>query len=106
MEQVIYDELRAVARTYGLTNYTEMGTLVGLGPHDSRLWAMLDEINRFEHENDRPMISALVIVQGENRPGSGFWVCASDLGKFIMGGDEDRFWSNELRRVWEYWASH
>ena len=59
MEQVIYDKLQAVARAHGLTNYTEMGTLVGLGPHDSHLWAMLDEINRFEHKNNRPMISAL-----------------------------------------------
>ncbi len=106
MEQVIYDKLQAVARLHELTNYTEIGALVGLGPHDFRLWAMLDEINRFEHEHKRPMISALVVVQEENRPGSGFWACASGLGKFIVGGDEDRFWSDELRRVWEYWASH
>jgi len=106
MEQVIYDELKEVARARELTNYTEVGALVGLEPHDSRLWAMLDEINRFEHEHKRPMISALVIAKQENRPGSGFWVCATDLGKFIKGEDEDRFWSDELRRVWEYWASH
>ena len=106
MEQVIYDKLQAVARAHELTNYTEMGALVGLEPHDSRLWAMLDEINRFEHEHKRPMISALVIARGENRPGSGFWVCATDLGKFIKGSDEDRFWIDELNSVWEYWASH
>ena len=106
MEQIIYDKLQSVARAHKLTNYTEMGVLVGLGPHDPRLWAMLDEINQFEHEHNRPMISALVIVQGENRPGSGFWVCASGLGKFIMGDDEDRFWSEELEKVWNWWASH
>lgn len=106
MEQIIYDKLQAVARAHDLTNYAEMGALVGLGPHDSRLWAMLDEINRFEDLHNRPMITALVVVQEENRPGSGFWVCASDLGKFVFGDDEDRFWTNELRRVWEYWATH
>jgi hypothetical protein len=106
MEQAIYNKLQAVARAHKLTNYTEMGALVGLDPHDSRLWAMLDEINRFEYENKRPMISALVISKEENRPGSGFWVCASDLGKFNKGDDEDIFWSNELRSVWDYWASH
>ena len=106
MEQVIYDKLQAVARAHELTNYTEMGALVGLKPYDPDLWAMLDEINQFEHEHKRPMISALVIAKEENRPGSGFWVCAFDLGKFIKGSDEDRFWSDELRSVWEYWASH
>lgn len=106
MEQVIYDKLQAVARARKLTDYTEMGALVGLQPHDFRLWAMLDEINQFENEHNRPMISALVISKEENRPGSGFWVCASGLGKFINGGDQDRFWSDELRRVWEYWATH
>ncbi len=65
MEQVIYDELQALARAHKSTDYTEMGALVGLEPHDSRLWAMLDEINRFEHEHKRPMISALVIARGE-----------------------------------------
>ena len=106
MEQIIYEKLQTVARAHELTNYTEVGALVSLGPHDVRLWAMLDEINRFEHEHKRPMISAVVIAKEENRPGSGFWVCASDLGEFIMGGDEDRFWNDELRRVWEYWTSH
>lgn len=106
MEQVIYDKLQSVARAHKLTNYSEMGLLVGLGPHDFRLWAMLDEINQFEYENNRPMISALVISQEENRPGSGFWACASGLGKFIEGSDKDRFWSEELRSVWDYWTSY
>ncbi len=84
MEQAIYGKLQAVARAHELTNYTKMGELVGLDPHDSRLWSMLDEINRFEHENKRPMISALVISKEENKPGSGFWVCASvDMPKLI-----------------------
>ena len=106
MEQVIYDKLQRVARAQALTDYTRMGALVGLQPHDFRLWAMLDEINQFEHDNKRPMISALVISREENRPGSGFWVCASGLGRFNERDDKDRFWSDELRRVWDYWGSH
>jgi hypothetical protein len=106
VEQVIYDKLQSVAHARHLTNYSEMGKLVGLAPHDYRLWVMLDEINQYEHLHNRPMISALVISQEENRPGSGFWACASGLGKYIEGSDKDRFWSEELGRVWDYWASH
>ena len=106
MDDEIYNKLIEVARAHELTNYSAVGVLVGLDPHDFRLWAMLDEINRFENENKRPMISALVISKEENRPGSGFWVCASDLGKFHMGDDEDRFWSDELRNVWSCWSQH
>ena len=104
MRDEIYDKLIEVAQAHTTTTYAAIGDLVGLDPHDFRLWAMLDEINRFENENKRPMISALVISKEENRPGSGFWVCASDLGKFHKGDDEDRFWSNELKSVWDYWT--
>ena len=106
MEQVIYDKLKEVARARESTNYTEIGALVGLEPYNPDLWKILDEINQSEHQQHHPMISALVVVQGENKPGSGFWACAIRLGKFTRGEDEDRFWSDELRRVWEYWASH
>ncbi len=50
------------------------------------------------------MISALVIAQGEDKPGPGFWAFAVGLGKFAWGEDEDQFWRDELKRVWDYWS--
>ncbi|MBA7605580.1 hypothetical protein ES703_12713 [subsurface metagenome] len=106
MREDIYKELIEVAWAHEFTNYTKIGALVGLQPYDSDLWAMLDDINRFEHENKRPLISALVVVQGKDEPGPGFWACAVRLGEFTWGGDKNRFWSEQLNSVWDYWASH
>ncbi|MFC1987763.1 hypothetical protein ACFLVH_04390 [Chloroflexota bacterium] len=105
MNQSIYEKLKKVAREKTLTNYTEIGLLVGLEPHNSILWGMLDDINHYEHQERRPMLSALVIVQAENKPGSGFFECARNLGVF-HGGDELIYWIEELNRVWDYWSSH
>jgi len=105
MHEAIYEKLKEVAREKTLTNYTEIGLLVGLEPHNPILWAMLDDINHHEHQEHRPMLSAVVIVQAENKPGSGFFECARNLGVF-QGGDELTFWVKALNRVWDYWSSH
>ena len=105
MNEIIYNKLQEVARERILTNYTEIGLLVGLEPHNSVLWGMLDDINHYEHREGRHMLSAVVISQAENIPGSGFFECARNLGLF-QGGNELLFWINELNRVWDYWSSH
>jgi len=105
MHQDIYEKLKEVAREKSLTNYTEIGLLVGLEPHNPILWGMLDDINRHEYRENRPMLSAVVIVQADNKPGAGFFECARNLGVF-QGGDELTFWVKELNRVWDYWSSH
>ncbi|MBI4283556.1 MAG: hypothetical protein HY663_03700 [Chloroflexi bacterium] len=105
VDETIYEKLKKVARAKELTNYAEIGLLVGLEPHNSILWAMLDNINRYEHSQRRPMLSSVVIVQAENRPGSGFWESARGLGLF-QNGDESIFWIEELKKVWDYWSSH
>jgi len=105
MNEIIYENLKEVARNRVYTNYTDVGLLVGLEPRNPILWGMLDEINRHEHQENRPMLSAVVINQAENIPGSGFFECARGLGLFH---DEDTllFWINQLNAVWNYWSSH
>ena len=104
IDETIYEKLKNVAQAGRLTNYTDVGVLVGLEPYNVILWGMLDDINQYEHSENRPMLSAVVIVERENKPGSGFFVCARELGRFH--GDEDSFWSSELNKVWAYWGSH
>lgn len=106
MYQVIYDKLIEVARAHTETNYETIGSLVSSKDHDFDLYRELDEIDRFEDQNKRPMITAVVINPISGTSGKGFLACAFRLGKFTWGEDEDSFWSDELRRVWEYWASH
>ncbi len=105
MHEAIYEKLKSVARAKAITNYAEIAPLAGLEPHNTILWGMLDEINRHEHRENRPMLSAVVIVQADNKPGSGFFECARGLGVF-QGGDELTFWIKELNIVWDYWSSH
>jgi len=46
---------------------------------------MLDEINRYEHREGRPLLSAVVVVQEDNKPGEGFFKLARELGVFQGG---------------------
>jgi len=49
------------------------------------------------------MLSSLVIHKDGNMPGSGYFECASGLGKFT-GQDKLEFWANEVNEVHKYWS--
>jgi hypothetical protein len=100
MYQVLYDKLIEVAQAHEKTTYDKIGSLVSSKNYNFELWRELDEIDRFVAQNDRPMISAVVINPQKGKPGQGFWACAAGLGKFAWGQDEDRFWHDELDHVW------
>lgn len=105
--QVVYDRLVEVARVRGTTTYSEVGELVGLDMSTEvgriRIAQILDDINWYENQGNRPMLSAIVILKNENIPGSGFFECARGLGKY-RGGDDLAFWSNEVKKVHRQWA--
>jgi hypothetical protein len=109
MHQAIYAKLKEVARAKGVTNYTDIGQMANLdmdSPADrNKIAEILDEINYYEHQQGRPMLSAVVIRQDINMPGSGFFECARQLGKY-RGNDDLVFWAHELIKVHSYWRSH
>jgi hypothetical protein len=76
MHQDVYEELKKVARSKNVTNYTAIGNMIGLdmgNPGDrNKIAKILDEINYHEHQHGRPMISAVVIRQDINMPREGF----------------------------------
>jgi len=108
MHEKIYEELKKVARDKKLITYTDIGEKVGLMASDPELWQMLDKINRKEHEQGHPMLSAVVVQkEGESygAPGDGFFKLARELG--VFGGDNKYiFWVGELNAVHNYWSSH
>jgi len=108
MHQRIYERLKEVARARGITNYTDIGRMDNLdmgNPADrNRIAEMLDEINHYEHQQGRPMLSAVVIRQDINMPGAGFFECARGLGKY-HGNDDLVFWAHELTEVHNCWQS-
>ena len=108
MREKIYEELKKVARAKRLITYSDIGKKVGLKANDLELWQMLDQINRQEHEQGRPMLSAVVVQkEGETygAPGDGFFKLARDLGVF-QGDHKYIFWVSELNVVHNYWSSH
>ena len=105
--EAIYDKLREVAKSRGITYYSEIAPLASLSmgsPGDrERIARILGDISTAEHQAGRSLLSAVVIRKEENSPGSGFFVLAKDLG-LHDGGDDFRFWVQELQRVHDYWS--
>ena len=108
MHAEIYEKLKEVARSQGIIYYSDIAPMAGLNmdlPSDRyAIGVILDEINRREHAQGRPMLSAVVVHKDSLKPGQGFFTLARSLGK-LVGNDEDSFYIRELRKVHDYWAS-
>ena len=86
--------------------YREVGDLIGLAPRSQRLYRVLDLVCCQEHHAGRPLLAALVVKEGTDCPGPGFFETARDLGLYNGNGRrKDReFWQAEVARVHAYWA--
>jgi len=108
MHKQIYEKLKEVARRGTVTYYSDIAPMAGLDmdlPNDRyEIGAILDDINQHEQRLGRPMLSAVVVHKESLKPGQGFFTLAQSLGLFA-GGDEDKFYIQELRRVHDFWAS-
>jgi len=69
-----------------------------------RLTNALYHVNKYEHENGRPLIGALVVRASDGLPGDGFYSCARGLDFKFDDSEETVFWEAELARVIEYWG--
>lgn len=106
---IVRQELIETAKARATISYSELGGLIGLdmGQPDQRtcLSDLLGEINIAEHDEGRPMLSAVAVLKGEGRPGSGFFEIARRLG--LCSKDkrvQEEFFVAELKRVYAYWA--
>jgi len=108
MHEQIYEKLKEVARAGTVTYYSDIAPMAELDmglPNDRyEIGVILDDINRYERELGRPMLSAVVVHKDTLMPGQGFFTLARALGLFV-GDDKDRFYIKELRKVHDYWAS-
>ena len=106
--KTIYEEIKEVAKDGGYVNYGDIAPLVGLDmemPGDRlRIGAILDRINRVEHRAGRPLLSAVVILKEENKPGKGFFDLAKEIRRQSPNEDDITFWVEELKRVHAYWT--
>jgi hypothetical protein len=107
--------LQQVARREATIAYSDLtgemarAGLVELDPRGSPLAGMLGQISTLEHEEGRPMVSAVVVHKdGDAAPGPGFWNFARKLGLDAGTGPhaELEFWTQELGRCYAYWSKH
>ena len=114
MNQTLYNELLRLARSARLATYSEVSPLINLLMDNQQdrneIARLLVEIAVNEHNEGRPMLTALIVHQGnDNNPGEGFFTIAHELGIFNGGRDQmDRltFWTNQVRQVHDYWMNN
>ena len=108
MNEEIRDKLIESAIQKNTISYSDVGEVVGLdmaNPGDrTKLGNILDEINREEHENGRPLLSVLVVQKESGHPGKGFFELARELSKQKPYEENNTFYANELKRVFDCWA--
>jgi hypothetical protein len=76
-------------------------------PHSSAMAGILGQVSTLEHEEGRPLVSAVVVhKEGDAAPGPGFWNFARELGMNTGGGQHAQleFWTQELAKCYAYWA--
>ncbi len=105
---LVYCRLLNAARKKESVGYEEIGQIMGLEAHVGmarEIGQLLGEINEDEHNNGRPMLSAVAVEPTTRMPGEGFSQFAKQLNKFDGETDEDKreFWRDEIQRVYEIW---
>jgi hypothetical protein len=107
----LFEVLKAAARRKRTMSYKELIEKANL-PYDlghaadrTALGNFLGDISAFCHDQGKPLISALVIDQQQNRPGAGFFRLAENLGKYDGGSllkKREQYWIQELNEVFDY----
>jgi hypothetical protein len=105
---LVYCELLNAARKKESVSYKKIGQIMGLKAQvdmAAEIGQMLGEINEDEHDNGRPMLSAVAVEPTTRMPGEGFFQFAKELRKLDGETDEDKreFWRDEIQRVYGMW---
>ena len=101
-EEIVREKLIEVARQRNLITYSEVARLVGTSPVSVGP-LILDRINRREHKEGRPLLSALVVKKDTRGPGSGFYELASSLGLYNNKGRLE-YWQQKVQKVYDFWS--
>ena len=109
MKEQIRDMLIKAAKNRKVVHYAEVGKLLNFSmdnpSHRVELGSILGEISTEEHESERPLLSAVVVHREDYLPGEGFFNLARELGKQRPDEDNDTFYANELKRVFDAWMA-
>ena len=103
---IAYSIMINAAQHQGFATYQEIAQAVGLPTAGNymggAIGGLIGTISENEVQHDRPMLSAIVIgVSG--KPSGGFITWARKLGLFNDGDDENIFWKNECKKIYNEW---
>ena len=97
----------AVARSKSVIAYSDLVRKITsciLKPNGTHLPHMLGEISSEEDEENRGLLTVVVVHKsGDLKPGSGFFRLARSRERHLV--DEEQFWIEELRNVYDAWST-
>jgi hypothetical protein len=118
IRSVLIDHVQRADATDPMTarlTYNQLGAEVGSGhgnypmvtPPFRGLGKALGHVCMYEVERGRPMLTALVVQQGSQRPGEGFARLGRQLEFEVdtTPADEEAFWRSELAEVVRVWSA-
>lgn len=107
MNQEVYERLIQVAKARKTISYGDLAIVANLTLGDEgeikRLGFMLDEIAINETDAGRPLLPIVVLRPENNMPSKGLFRFAR--AKRLQKSDDLTFFTEELKRVYDYWAN-
>ena len=103
LQEPIYEELKKVANRQEMTTYSAIAPFAGLDMdnpvHRDEMRQILGKISTYEHQQGRPMLTAIFVHKHDNIPGYGFFELARYLGLLAPRQDDLAFFCREVARV-------
>ena len=106
----VYSALIYAAKDQKRLNYSDIAKIMGIPETGNYMGAetghMLGEISENEHNNGRPMLSALAHKSNYNKPGEGFYVLACQLNLLnenATAKEKKDFWKTQCDLVYTKW---
>lgn len=107
MNTAVREQLAQAARAGQFVFVGELADALGLDlddrVHELELVRALDEIDRAELAEGRPMLSAIVVRPEDHLPGPELALLGRELGLLHDGEDEAAFAERQIRLVHETW---
>ena len=107
----VYSALIYAAKDQKKLNYADVAKIMGIPETGNYMGAetghLLCEISENEHNNERPLLGAVVVKSNMGIPGDGFFTFACQLHKLEENATPEQkkvFWRNELNQVYEKWS--
>lgn len=110
----MYEKLKDVARKKGMIYYSDLAAGLGMlfetEADRNVLRDDLGDISIFEHSQHRSMLSAVVVHKptslNPRMPGKGFFRLAREQRIWDGKGTKEKFFFDEIKKVYDYWSTH